>query len=272
MPNPRPRRQIGGMALANGLLVHDATHWAAAVQEPDGSTTVKTGQKARFARGPLAKVPILRGVLRLGEAFAVLPMVKRSLPQARFAMEDATTLGALLSSAAVAALVRRSVRWPLADQTVGAAIGLAPMLVALRASSAAVWHGVEHKSIAAYESGGSEAVAHAADFAKEHPRCGSNLVVPLLATSGLTNVARHIVFRGGGPLSRGVAGAASVGLAVEVFAFCNRSPAHPLSKVVQGAGRTIQAVFATREPGPDKLRVGKAAMDALLEANRTAPA
>ena len=169
-------------------------------------------------------------------------------------------------------MVRRSVRWPLANETVGAAVGLAPMLIALRLSSAAVWHGVEHKSIAAYESGGSEGIARASEFAKEHPRCGSNLVLPLLVTSGLMNVSRQAMFGGSGPLSRGIAGAASVGLAVEVFAFCHRVPGHPLSRVVQGAGRTIQAVFATREPGPEELKVGKAAMDALLQAGRPASA
>lgn len=271
MPNPAPARHVGGMALANGLLVHDATHWAAAVQRPDGTTIVRTGRKARLARGPLARVPILRGLLRLGEAFAVLPAVKRSIPDARFAMEDAGTVTALVLSAGVAALVRRTVRWPPADETIGAAIGLAPMLIALRTSSAATWHGVEHKSIAAYESGGRAGIAHAADFAKEHPRCGSNLVVPLLATSALVNAARHVMFRSGSQVSRGVAGAVSIGLAVEIFAFVNRVPNHPVSRAVQGAGRTIQAVFATREPGPEQLAVGRAAMDALLETDSAQP-
>ena len=270
MATPDPPRQIGGMALANGLLVHGSTHWAAAVQASDGTVTVRTGRKARFARGRAGRVPIVRGVLRLAEAFAVLPAIKRAMPEARFAMEDAGTGVALLASAAIAAGVRSRVRWPLAQETAGTAAGLAPMLVALRTSSAAVWHGVEHKSIAAYESGGSAGIARAAEHAKEHPRCGSNLVVPLLVTSTLANAASRLLFRRQGPLMRAAVGAVSVGAAVEVFAFSGRTPRHPVARAVHGAGRMIQAGFATREPGARELEVGRAAMDALLQAESAA--
>jgi uncharacterized protein YqhQ len=272
MPETTPARQIGGMALANGLLVHGSTHWAAAVQSSDGTVSVMSGRKVRFARGPAANLPIVRGVLRLAEAFTVLPSVKRAMPEARFAMEDAGTGVALIASAAIAAGVRRTVRWPMLQETAGAAAGLAPMLLALRASSAAVWHGVEHKSIAAYESGGSAGIHRAAEHAKEHPRCGSNLVVPLLVTSAVANAVSRVMFRRQGPITRAVVGAASVGAAVEVFAFSGRMPNHPIARAVHGAGRMIQAGFATREPGAAELEVGKAAMDALLEAERATPA
>ena len=49
----------------------------------------------------------------------------------------------------------------MGQETLGAVAGLMPALVALRASDAAMWHGVEHKSIAAYEAGGAAEVANA---------------------------------------------------------------------------------------------------------------
>jgi hypothetical protein len=198
--------------------------------------------------------------------------VKRAMPEARFAMEDASTGVALLASAGIAAAVRRTIRWPIAQEAAGAAVGLAPMLLALRSSSAAVWHGVEHKSIAAYESGGSDGIHRAAEHAKEHPRCGSNLVVPLLVTSAVTNALSRMLIGRPGPVARAAVSAASVGMAVEIFVFSGRTPEHPVARAVHGAGRAIQAGFATREPGAEELEVGRAAMDALLRAEAAAGA
>ena len=48
--------------------------------------------------------------------------------------------------------------------------------MALRSGDLAAYHGVEHKAIAAYEDDGD-----AADADKEHDRCGSHLVAPMLA-------------------------------------------------------------------------------------------
>src|SRR5262249_58040478 len=60
-----------------------------------------------------------------------------------------------------------------------AAISLAPSLVALRGGELAAYHGVEHKAIGAYE----QDAADARDATKEHDRCGSHLVAPLLAAN-----------------------------------------------------------------------------------------
>jgi len=254
------------MALANGLLVHGPTHWAAAVREDDGRLVVASGRKLVMRAGPLDRMPLVRGLARIGEAFAVLPMVRRALPQARFAMEDgraATVAGA----ATVAAIVlRRRTRSVLGQEAIGAVMGLAPALVTLRGSRAAVWHAVEHKSIAAYEAGGPAGVARAADQAKEHTRCGSNLILPLLVSTVLGNtLARRLPLRRI-PGARTLVSALSIGAAVEVFAFAARRPRHLLSRVVHGTGHAMQAGFVTREPTADELVVGRAAMDALVQA------
>lgn len=258
------RAQLGGMALANGLLVHSNRHWAAAVTDPRGRVVVASGPKPRFARGPLARVPVLRGVLRMAEAFAVLPAMRRRLPEARFAIEDLPAGAGLVVSALVAGSVRSRVRVPVVQDLAAAILSLAPTLVALRTSRASIWHGVEHKSIAAYEAGGPAGVDRAADHAKEHPRCGSNLVVPLLITSTLANAIGHALVRGPSPLTRAALGLASIGTAVEIFAFAGRNPRHPVARVVHGVGGFVQSSFATREPNAGELRVGRRAIDALL--------
>jgi len=260
------------MALANGLLVHGPRHWAAAVRDDDGHMVVASGRKRLLNAGPLNDLPLMRGLLRLGEAFAVLPAVRHGLPQARFAMEDRRAAVAAIGATAVAALARRRLRSVLAQEAVGAVAGLAPALVTLRGSRAAVWHAVEHKSIAAYEAGGADEVERAGDHAKEHDRCGSNVILPLLVSTTIGNtVARKLLGRralGG----RTVVAALSIGSAVEIFAFSARRPEHPLSRVIHGVGHAMQAGFATREPSTGDLLVGRAAMEALLRAEAADPA
>src|SRR5688500_18202665 len=78
--------RLGGMALRNGVLVRGPTHWAAAVRAADGSVKVASGRKPRLRA--VDDVPGVRGVARLAEAFAGLPLVKRGLPEARMPFQD----------------------------------------------------------------------------------------------------------------------------------------------------------------------------------------
>jgi len=269
MADEERRNRLGGMALANGLLVHGPAHWAAAVRDDDGQVRVASGRKPKLVGGPLARLadaPIARGVIRLGEAMAVVPVARRGLPQARLAVEDRAVGVAMAASLAVAALSRRTMRSLLAQEAVGAVASLAPALVAVRRSEAAVWHGVEHKSIAAYEAGGEKELDHAADHAKEHERCGSNLILPLLVTTTLANAAARAVGGRRRMLTRGGAAALAVGSAFEIFAFSARRPRHPVSRVIHTVGHALQSGFSTREPGERELSVGRAAMDELLRA------
>ena len=251
------------MALRNGLLVHGPRYWAAAVRS-DGEVLIASGRKPRFAVGPIGSRPLERGVARLAESLAVLPAVRRGLPEARFAMEDGPSNVAILASTLLAAGARYRFRSVLAQEAVATTVGLLPTLVVLRTSPASVWHAVEHKSIAAYEAGGLDEVSHAADHAKEHPRCGSNLVLPLMLTTILANTALRLSGRRRSFRLRAAATAISLGAAVEIFVFAGRSPRHPVGRVVHGAGHAIQAAFVTREPGQDDLDVGRAAMERLL--------
>src|SRR4051794_3948556 len=87
--------RLGGMALRNGLLVHGPTHWAAAVRTPDGEVKVASGPKPRLGAGVVEGIPGLRGVAKLAEAMAVIPLVKKALPEAKLPMQDARTLAAM---------------------------------------------------------------------------------------------------------------------------------------------------------------------------------
>src|SRR3954469_25242869 len=166
------------MALRNGLLVHGPTHWAAAVRTRDGELKVASGKKPSISGTAVERVPGLRGVLKLGEAMAVIPVVKRALPEAKLPMQDLRTLGAMGAAALGGQAIRSSGARTLGREAVVALLSAAPALMALRGGDLAAYHGVEHKAIAGYEEG-----EDAADADKEHERCGSHLVAPMLAAA-----------------------------------------------------------------------------------------
>src|SRR6266545_7215981 len=172
-PVPEDKLRLGGMALRNGLLVHGPTRWAAAVRTDAGELKVASGPKPRW-RGADG-VPGVRGVARLAEAFAVVPLVKRALPEARLPFQDGSVLAVAGGASLAGTLVRRRLHGAGGEAAAGA-LSLAPALFALRGGEVAAYHGVEHKAIAAYETG----AADAAEAAKEHDRCGSHLVTPML--------------------------------------------------------------------------------------------
>ena len=77
--------RLGGMALANGVLVHGPTAWACAVRLPDGTLRVESSTKP-FRAADVAS-PLLRGPAKLAEVFMLLPQVRRRLPEARLPFE-----------------------------------------------------------------------------------------------------------------------------------------------------------------------------------------
>jgi uncharacterized protein YqhQ len=258
--------RLGGMALRNGLLVHGPTHWAAAVRTETGELKVASGPKPSFGSGVTERVPGVRGVTKLAEAFAVIPIVKRNLPEARLPMEDVRTLGAMGGATLVGRALRAGAGRTLAREAALAGISLLPAMLALRSGDLASYHGVEHKSIAAYE----HDTADAAEAAKEHDRCGSNLVAPMLASATAGNVAlRRAGMRG--PAAEAIVGLGSIAFALEVFAWSERHSGSALARLLRRPGHEIQRAVGTREPTPEQLEVGQAALDEILrvEAGQT---
>ena len=127
MSEPEKLR-LGGMALRNGLLVHGPTHWAAAVRAPDGTIRVASGRKPKLR--VMEDVPGVRGVLRLGEALAVIPLARRALPEARLAFENPAVLGVAAGASLAASLLRRLAGYAVV--AAAASVLLVPELLALR--------------------------------------------------------------------------------------------------------------------------------------------
>jgi uncharacterized protein YqhQ len=257
-PVPETKLRLGGMALRNGLLVHGPTHWAAAIRTDDGELRVASGPKPDFGGKAAERVPGLRGIAKLAEALAVIPLVKQALPEARLPMQDMKTLGAMGGAALGAQAIRAAGERSVGREAAVALLSLAPALLALRSGDLAAYHGVEHKSI-----GGYERDAEAAQADKEHDRCGSHLVAPMLTAAALGNVAaRRAGLRG--PAADAAVGLGSAALAVEVFAWGERNPDSRLTRLLRLPGHEIQRAVGTREPTAEQLEVGEAALAEIL--------
>ena len=248
--------RLGGMALANGVLVHGPTAWACAIRTDDGEIKIASARKRLLAAR--IQQPFLRGPVRLAESFAVIPELRRRLPEARLPFERPSVLAATVASALTVQVIRRSDRLgEAAREMLAGALSLAPAILALRGGELAAYHGAEHVSIGTYE--------HGEKRAKEHERCGSHLIGPLLVATAVGNVLASRAPAHLRKPARAAGTLGAVGAAVEVFAWMTRHPRHPLAKALAKPGHELQHRIATAEPSAEQLEVAEAALAACLE-------
>ena len=251
--------RLGGMALSNGVLVHGPKSWACAIRTEDGR--LKVAAQRKRLRASKVESPLLRGPVRLLDAMAIIPEIKRALPEAKLPFQRPVVVAAMVGSATVLRLLRgsRSVG-PAVQEVVSGLLSVAPAALALRGSDVAAYHGAEHISIGSYEQGKRAA--------KEHNRCGSHLIGPLLATTAIGNV---LAARAPAHLRRPARlGAQLVALAAstEIFGWMVRNPENRLARALARPGHELQHRLATAEPTPEQIEVAEAALAACLELER----
>jgi uncharacterized protein YqhQ len=174
--------------------------------------------------------------------------------------EDRRVLVTIAGTLVATSFLRRRVAGGALREGVVQALGAMPAVVALSDRDLAAYHGVEHKAIAAYEQG----VEDPASVPKEHDRCGSNLIAPMmLLSAGGTVMLERLVERPGA-LARAAVGLGGASIAVEMFAWSDRNHGAPLAEAFHTPGREIQRRLATKEPTPEQLQVGIAALAEIL--------
>jgi uncharacterized protein YqhQ len=253
--------RLGGMALGNGVLVHGPTSWACAVRLADGELKVASAGK-RF-RSTEVTNPFLRGPARLAEVFALLPELRRRLPEAELPFQRPGVLVSMAGATAAVKVVRSSPNiGPAAQELVSGLLALAPALMSLRNSDVAAYHGAEHISIGSYE--------HGETVVKEHERCGGHLVGPLVATTALGNIlAAKAPPHLRGP-ARMAASVGAIAASMEIFGWMVKHPRHPLARALSKPGHELQHRLSTAEPTAEQLEVAEAALAACLELEQAA--
>ena len=235
------------MALTNGVLVHGPTSWAVAIRRREREVPDGVGEKPLQA----AKLrnPLLRGPARFAEIFALLPRVRAELPQARLPFERASVAA---SMAAGALLHRLRAREPAERGRPGGGRRRRSRLRARAARAPrrrelAAYHGAEHISIGSYE--------HDEPRAREHERCGTHLVGPLLVRPPCGNMIARAAptqlrptARVGGRDRRGRRGDGDLRLDVAP------PRATRVARALARPGHEFQHRFATAEPTPRAAR------------------
>ena len=151
---------------------------------------------------------------------------------------------------------------PLVGELAGGLLSLLPAALALRGGELAAYHGAEHISIGSYERGEQRA--------REHERCGSHLLGPLLASSAVgATLAAKAPAQLRGP-ARAAAQIGAVAASTELFGWMTRNPDNALSRALAWPGHELQHRFATAEPSPEQLEVAEAALAACLELEHAA--
>jgi uncharacterized protein YqhQ len=248
--------RLGGMALANGVLVHGPTAWACAIRTEDGRLEVAAKRKRLRSSG--IESPLLRGPVRLLDAIAIIPEIRRALPEARLPFQRPAVLAAMVGSATVVKLLRGSPSvGPAAQELVSGLLSVAPAALALRGPDVAAYHGAEHISIGSYEQGERAA--------KEHNRCGSHLIGPLLATTAIGNtLAARAPIHLRTPARLG-AQLMALAASTEIFGWMVRNPDNRFARALAKPGHELQHRLATAEPTPEQIEVAEAALAACLE-------
>jgi len=246
------------MALANGVLVHGPTSWACAVRLDDG--TLKVAARRKRLQASKVTNPLLRGPARMAEALALLPIVKRTLPEMQLPFERRGVVAAMLGSVVVSGAVRRSGLRPVARELATNLLSLAPAVLSLRGGDVAAYHGAEHVAIGSYE--------HGEERPKEHERCGSHLVGPMIVTSAAASMAAERFPQRHRSAARAAGALGALAASTEIFAWMTRNPSHPLARALARPGHELQHRVGTDDPSPEQLEVAEAALAACLELER----
>jgi uncharacterized protein YqhQ len=252
--------RLGGMALPNGVLVHGPRHWACAIRLENDEVRLASGAK-RIVSADVDS-PLVRGPARIAEVFALLPAVRKALPEAQLPFERPRVLATMLGSAVAAKAIRRSGAGGVVREGLSGLLALAPALLAIRGTELAAYHGAEHISIGSYE--------HGETVVKEHERCGGHLVGPLVATTAIGNIlAAKAPPHLRGP-ARMAASVGAIAASMEIFGWMVKHPRHPLARALSKPGHELQHRLSTAEPSPEQLEVAEAALAACLELEQAA--
>ncbi len=261
------RLQLAGMALRNGVLVLGPTSWGVALRDDDGSIHAASGRRPAFGDSFIRRIPLLRGPVALANMLLVLPTIRRAEPRIRFGFESRGVLAVLLGGMILSTRLRRAGGSAMAGELLSGGVSLAATLATMRTGEVAAYHGAEHKAIGAYEQS-----IDAADTPRQHPRCGTQLALPMLGFSALATQLALAAMPDQPRTARTLGQFLGIAAATELFRAAQRGLDTPLSRGAARAGIALQTHATTREPSRAQLDVAEAALATLLEREAAAGA
>jgi uncharacterized protein YqhQ len=288
MANP-----IGGQAVLEGVMMRGPSNWSVAVRTPKGEIEqVSSSINSVMQRHRFFRLPVIRGVIALGESLAIgfraLAIsanyaaqeedehgeVKTELTRGQLFVAFAIAIGFAIALFKVTpALI---VNW-LPIETTGwfvviegvirvalfiAYICLISLLPDLR--RVFQYHGAEHKAINAYEAGEELEPQRVQSFSLIHPRCGTAFLLWVMV------IAIFVFAFLGQPkwywliASRILLLPVIAGIAYELIRFAGKHSGNRILMTLLAPGLWLQRL-TTREPTLDQIEVSIRALREVLQ-------
>jgi uncharacterized protein YqhQ len=309
---------VGGQAVLEGVMMRGVAHWAVAVRKPteeqleehleeedrgegggpiaaEGEIEVSTFPlTSALSRHRLLRLPIVRGVVALGESMAIgfralgisanaqLPPGEGEDGESEQEISGGVWAGTVIVALVLAiglffvipvgltSLIKgqlhSSVLFWVIEGLVRTAIFLGYMVLLSRVRDLRrvfEYHGAEHKTISCFEASLPLTPVNAQRFSRLHPRCGTSFLLVVMivaifvfAPIGLPAWYWLVVTRIlGVPLIAGIS--------FELIKFAGRNRRRRWVQIVMWPGLKLQ-LLTTREPDLDQLAVAIAALEAVL--------
>ena len=306
-----PDLSVGGQAVIEGVMMRSKDRVSTAVRVPSGEIMVKTDDyKSLTARHKILGWPIVRGVITFFEMLIIgiktlnfsadiaVREVERAEAEANgqeYVHREKKTNNFVLIGTAVFALALGILIFfflPLAISSLfnvdrdAVAFNLVAGVVRVAIFLLYVWgisqfrefkkvfqyHGAEHKSIFAYESGEDLTTANVGRFSTQHPRCGTSfiLIVALFAilVYSLSDTA-YFVITGDPPtlLKRFLIHFSLLplvaGTSYELLKLSGKTRDNLITRIMIKPGLWLQKI-TTKEPSPAQMEVAIVALEAAL--------
>jgi uncharacterized protein YqhQ len=283
---------MGGQAVVEGVMMRGERTWAVSVRTPEGGVETEVHDAPLWAER-WSNVPLLRGVMALGESLALgfkalswsanvqLPEDERISSKAMcwtigIALAFFTAIFIVLPAVAASGfgnVFGLSGFWfHVAEGALRLSIflGYLSLIGCLKDIRRVFqYHGAEHKAIAAYENDAPLTPESAQQFTTQHVRCGTNFLLTVMV---VTIVVYSFVGRPALPLliaSRVVLIPFIAGVSYELIRFAARHMQWRWVRVLMKPGLLLQKL-TTREPSLDQVEVAIVSLRAVLTAEQLA--
>jgi uncharacterized protein YqhQ len=272
-----PTKTVGGQAVIEGVMMRAPTAWAVAVRKPDNEIVARRDELPRLStRSRWAKVPLIRGMLVLGESLSLgFRALSWSATNASEEEEEPLTKSEIGWTMVVAIAIFAGLFILLPAAAAHLIAGESNLLFAsiegvlrLVIFIGYIWaigrseeigrvfeyHGAEHMSIWAFEAGEPLSVESVRRYPPEHPRCGTSflMIVVLASIILFTFVGRPGWFFLVG--SRLIGIPIIAGLAYELLRYSGTRGDTPLARFLAAPGLWLQKL-TTRVPDDDQIEV-----------------
>jgi uncharacterized protein YqhQ len=283
---------VGGQAVLEGVMMRGISSWAVAVRNPQGQVEISSEPLVPWAkRHRLWRVPVIRGVVALGESlkigFRALAISANAqleedeegkreeiggwLWGLTIALSMALAVGLFfVVPVGLTSLIKDQLGSSLLFWLIEGILRTAIFIAYIAAISRLPdlrrvfeYHGAEHKTISCYEAEDELTPARAKLYSRLHPRCGTSflLIVMVLAIFVFAPIGLPAWYW---LLASRILGIPLIaGLSYEVIKWAGRNRRKRWVRAVMWPGLMLQNL-TTREPDEEQLAVAIAALEKVL--------